>query len=96
MAKPNQQQYSLELGVDKPGEGRVCAVEAGPFERILDAKAFGIWARGKTAAELLDLPNVEAYDLPESEIRDQNYTIVGATLNVFTDLHGTLDNIDMY
>jgi hypothetical protein len=101
--RPSQQYYTLELGVDKPPSAgafdfpeRVCAVEVGPLADMRQARAFAQWARGKDAADLLNLTGVESYDLPEDEIREQHYTIVGATFCISDDENGTLDSFDIY
>lgn len=95
--RPDQQYYTLELGVDKL-EGRVCALEVGIFARMLDAKNYALQVRGQSSAFVLstDSSKAEAFDLPADEILDQGYTIVGATLGVSTNQYGTIDSIDLY
>jgi hypothetical protein len=96
--RPTQRYYTLELGVDKWDVGRVCALEVGPFARMLDAKNYAVQARGVSSALVLstDTRKAEAYDLPADEILDQEYPIIGATLCTITHQDGTIDSLDMY
>ena len=93
-------QYVVILGVNvqapetERGYHRVAAVEVGGFDSLLAAKSFMELSNGKPAALALDMPSGEAYDLPEDEIRDQQYIAVGHTIEFYTDLHGTFDSLD--
>ena len=97
--RPTQEYYALELGVDKPGEAwRVCALEAGPFADIREARDFARSAKGKGAGDLIrEYPKlVHAYDLPQDEIEDRNYPVVGVTFSTNNDDYGTLSQHDLY
>ena len=86
--------FSLELGVDNPENGRVCAIEMGPYESLIEAVNVAEYVRGSYAQTVLDMNgDADVFDAGEGDLERE---IVGCTLNVFTDEHGTVANYDLY
>lgn len=90
--------FTLELGIDAGKYGRRCALEIGQFDTSIAARAFADAMRGRLVhraeqdARALGL-NTDEYD---REPGDENLPIIGATINVYTDAEGTVEDIDLY
>lgn len=100
-AKANKRpRFLVTLGVDHPEDGRMAALEAGPFFQIVAARDYAMAARGRSAAVLLTEGGatglVEPYDLSWSEIMADGLPVVGATIDYYTDGGGTYDHVDAY
>lgn len=92
----HRERFSLELGIDTPDAGRVCALEVGPFDTSEDAVSFAMLARGANAVVLEGSnENVEWYDI-SAEDSDSDAPIVGATLNIFSNVEGTVRDVTLY
>ena len=86
--------FSLELGVDNPETGRVCAIEMGTYETLIEAVNVAEYVRGSVAQTVLDTnAAAEIYDAGDGDLDRE---IVGCTLNVFTDEYGTVADYDLY
>lgn len=91
-----QLRYCIELGADLDGT-RVCVVEAGPFLSQVEAVKFAVNAYRRTAKRVLK--SAHAYDVAgiHGDVEDiSGLRIVGATLNIFTDALGTIEDVDLY
>ena len=90
--------FTLELGVDAGKYGRRCALEVGQFDTSIEARAFADAARGR----LVHRAEQDARDMGlgtdeyDREPGDENLPIIGATINVYTDSEGTVEDIDLY
>lgn len=88
------ERFALELGVDNPENGRVCAVEMGPYSSLLEAVNVALYVQGSTAQQVLDAnADAEIYDAEEGDLDRE---VVGCTINVFTDETGTVAEYDLY
>lgn len=86
--------FVLELGVDNPENGRVCAVEMGPYRSLMDAVNIAQYVQGSTPEQVLeDNADAHTYDPGPGDLDRE---IVGCTLNVFTDEDGTVADHDLY
>lgn len=94
----NTVNFILELGIDAGKYGRRCALEVGPFDTSIDARRFADAARDRSIhwaeqyAQSLGL-STDPYD---REPGDENMPIIGATINLYTDAEGTIEDIDLY
>lgn len=76
------EQFSVQLGVNVDGEGRVCAYEVGPYADEAEAFLFARKAIGMPANVAVKGAAASRYDADD---KDLGNTVMGATVERFTE-----------
>lgn len=87
--------YGLELGIDTPDQGRVCALDHGPFTSPMPMLRAALAVLGKPANTFEQTPVAPFFSTMDTTTDQDALPISGATVYWYSDSEGTLGSFDL-